>query len=191
MPEDAAAPEKFFNNFVQIGAVVADLDQSIKGLTEIFGIGPFRVIDWPPAGRKDIQRFYYGQPASFTARMAFTELGPVELELIQPLEGESIWADFLAVHGPGIHHIRFNVLDLDPVVEYLGERGIGIAQMGSGIRPGTVWANFDTESHVGFTIEVMKMLAGTSGRTPMIGEVSHFGEAHFGEAHFADGKVPG
>jgi len=168
MPNDPGAAQKLFNDFVQIGVVVDDMDQSIKALTEVFGMGPFRVIDWPPAGRSDIERYYYDQPADFTARMAFTELGPIELELIQPVSGKSIWADFLAQHGPGIHHIRFNVLDLQPVVDYLAGHEIGIAQMGSGIRPGTTWANFDTEGRVGFTIEVMQALAGTSGRTPMI-----------------------
>ena len=162
------APKEFFNDFVQIGVVVRDLDETIKTLSEVFGLGPFRVIDWPPADRHDIIRLYYGQPASFTARMAFTELGPIELELIQPLDGPSIWADFLAQHGPGIHHIRFNVTELEPVVEYLANHNIPVAQMGSGIRPGTIWANFATEARVGFTIEVMKKLPGTDRRTPMI-----------------------
>jgi hypothetical protein len=100
--------------------------------------------------------------------MAFTELGPVELELIQPVSGQSIWADFLEQHGGGIHHIRFNVTDMEPVVEYLAGQGIQVAQMGSGLRPGTQWANFDTEGTIGFTIEVMKALPGTDGRTPQI-----------------------
>src|SRR5512146_185183 len=117
-------PNEFFKNFVQIGVVVADLEKSIHYLGEIFGIGPFRIVDWPPPGREDIQKFYYGEPGNFTARMAFTELGPVELELIQPLEGESIWADFLRDHGGGIHHLRFNVADTQPVQEYLAEKGV-------------------------------------------------------------------
>ena len=137
--DQPAAPAQFFNDFVQIGAVVADLEQSMKTLTTVFGIGPFRVTDWPPAGRTGIERYYYGLPGDFTARMAFAELGPVELELIQPVSGQSIWADFLATHGPGIHHIRFNVPEMEPVVEYLAGQGIGITQQGSGIRPGTVW----------------------------------------------------
>ena len=153
---------------MQIGVVVKDLDKSIQALGDIFGIGPFRTIDWPPAGRTDIEKFYYGQPGDFTARMAFTELGPVELELIQPVSGRSIWADFLDQHGEGIHHIRFNLEDLEPVLEYLAGHNIGVAQMGSGLRPGTIWANLDTESTVGFTIEIMKALPGTSGRTPQI-----------------------
>ncbi len=158
----------YFRTVVQIGAVVPDIEQSIAALTTIFGIGPFRIIDWPPADRTDMQRQYYDAPADFTARMAFTEIGPVELELIQPVSGRSIWADFLAEHGPGLHHIRFNVDDMVPVREYLGDRGIGVAQAALGIRPGTEWANFDTVRQVGFTIEVMQALAGTNGRTPMI-----------------------
>jgi catechol 2,3-dioxygenase-like lactoylglutathione lyase family enzyme len=161
-------PNDFFKNFVQIGVVVADLEKSIKQLGEIFGIGPFRIVDWPPAGRTDIQKFYYGEPGNFTARMAFTELGPIELELIQPVEGESIWADFLRERGGGIHHIRFNVDDTGPVQEYLAEKGIQAAQYGSGIRPGTTWMNFASEDKVGFVIEIMNALPGTSGRTPAI-----------------------
>jgi hypothetical protein len=165
---EAASPNEMFKKFVQIGVVVADLDKTIQQLSEIFGIGPFRVIDWPPEGRNDIQKFYHGRPGNFTARMAFTELGSVELELIQPVAGESIWADFLHEHGGGIHHIRFNVDEIEPVQDYLLNKGIEAAQYGSGIRPGTLWMNFDTEDKVGFVIEVMKVLPGTDGRTPKI-----------------------
>jgi hypothetical protein len=161
-------PKDMFNNFVQIGVVVADLELATRNLTEIFGIGPFRIIDWPPEGRTDIQKFYHGEPGDFTARMAFTELGSVELELIQPMEGKSIWADFLREHGGGIHHIRFNVDEVDPVREYLAEKGIVSAQHGSGIRPGTLWMNFASEDKVGFVMEIMKVLPGTDGRTPKI-----------------------
>ena len=163
-----ASTQEMFTSVVQIGVVVKDLDHTIKMLQEIFGMGPFRTIDWPPADRTDMQRFYYGQPADFTARMGFTELGPVELELIQPVSGQSIWADFLRDRGEGIHHIRFNTFDLAPVIDHLSQHGVGIAQMGSGIRPGTQWANFDSERQIGFVIEVMKALPGTDGRTPQI-----------------------
>jgi hypothetical protein len=166
-------PKEMFGKFVQIGVVVADLEKTTCALTQIFGIGPFYIVDWPPEGRADLERFYHCQPADFTARMAFTELGPVELELIQPVSGQSIWADFLRESGGGIHHIRFNVDELEPVQEYLAGQGILSAQHGSGIRPGTTWMNFDSMEKVGFIIEVMKVVPGTSGRTPRIvdGEV--------------------
>jgi methylmalonyl-CoA/ethylmalonyl-CoA epimerase len=166
-------PKEMFGKFVQIGVVVADLEKTTCALTEIFGIGPFNIVDWPPEGRADLKRFYHGQPADFTARMAFTELGPIELELIQPVSGQSIWADFLRESGGGIHHIRFNVDELEPVQEYLAGQDILSAQHGSGIRPGTMWMNFDSMEKVGFIVEVMKVVPGTSGRTPRIvdGEV--------------------
>lgn len=165
---NSISKEEMFKSFVQIGVVVADIDQVTRYLSEIFGIGPFRVIDWPPEGRTDIQKYYYSQPGDFTARMAFTELGPIELELIQPVSGMSIWADFLREKGGGIHHIRFNVDELAPVQKYLAGYDILPSQYGSGIRPGTTWMNFDSEEKVGFVIEVMKVLPGTNGRTPRI-----------------------
>jgi methylmalonyl-CoA/ethylmalonyl-CoA epimerase len=170
MSQDSSSlpPKELFHDFAQIGIIVQDLDKTIRVLTEVFGLGPFRMITYPPPDRPDIVREYHGKPGQFSYRQAFTSLGPVELELIQPLEGESVWADFLAEHGQGIHHIRFNVKDMQPVVEHLAENGIAIGQMGSGLRPGSQWAVFDTESAVGFAIEVLKIAPGSDGRVPPI-----------------------
>jgi methylmalonyl-CoA/ethylmalonyl-CoA epimerase len=167
LPQEQA-PTAAFRECVQIGVVVADIEATIRVLTEVFGMGPFRIIDWPPPDRADLARFYRGQPADFTARMAFTEAGAVEFELIQPLDGPSAWADFLRENGPGIHHIRFNTYDLDSLVKHLNDHGVELAQHGSGIRPGTHWANLETQDLLGFGIEVFRALPGTSGRTPQI-----------------------
>lgn len=157
-----------FRNPVQIGVVVRDLDRTMKRLTDIFGIGPFRVIECPPAGREDRQ-FYRGAPARFRTRQAFADLGSIELELIQPVEGKSLWSDFLAEHGEGLHHVRFNIPELEQATARLKAMGIGVTQEGAGIRDGTYWANFDTEREIGFVIEAMKPQPGTDGRTPGIG----------------------
>jgi methylmalonyl-CoA/ethylmalonyl-CoA epimerase len=165
---DAPSPKEQFKICLQIGAVVTDLDQTIQVLTDVFGFGPFRVFNWPPPDRTDIEEYYYGKRVHFKARKGFVDMGQVELELIQPLEGESIYFDFLREHGPGLHHIRFNIPELEPVVAYLAEKDIPVSQMGSGLRPGTMWANFDTEKLIGFTMEVMKFLPGTDGKAPRV-----------------------
>jgi len=154
-----------FKNAFQVGVVVRDIEKSMRELTALFGIGPFRVVDCPPPGREDGQ-FLDGRPLQFRTRQAFADLGSIELELIQPIEGPTIWADFLSKHGPGIHHVRFNAENLEEVIDALGGSGIRITQEGTGIREGTRWVNFDTEDHVGFTIEVMKPAPGSDGRTP-------------------------
>jgi methylmalonyl-CoA/ethylmalonyl-CoA epimerase len=154
-----------FQTAVQVGVVVRDLDQSMAALTEVFGIGPFRVVECPPPGREQ-QQFYHGQPARFRNRQAFADLGSIELELIQPVEGSSIWADFLAQHGPGLHHLRFNVPDETALTSYLHGKGIGKTQEGAGIRDGTYWANYDTEKLLGFVVEILQPAPGSDGRTP-------------------------
>jgi methylmalonyl-CoA/ethylmalonyl-CoA epimerase len=167
MPGDSPDPSQMFDNPMQIGVVVADMDRSIKYLSEIFGIGPFRQTVYPPADRPDMPRQYHGAPADFTCRLAFADLGPVELELIQPLEGKSLWRDYLNQHGEGIHHIRYNVKDLNQVTEYLAGKGIDVVQQGASLRAGATWKNFGTESLVGFGIEALNLIPGTSGRTPV------------------------
>lgn len=167
MPNETDNTRGKFDDFAQIGVVVHDIARSIKYLSEIFGIGPFRVIDYPPAGRDDIERYYHGKPADFTARLAFANLGAIELELIQPLKGKSIWRDFLDEHGEGIHHIRFNVPDIERTTAYLKGHDIGVFQMGTGLRPGTMFKYFETESQVGFIIEAMNKLPGTDGKSPV------------------------
>jgi len=154
-----------FRKAIQIGVVVEDIEKSMAALTAVFGIGPFRVADLPAPERRE-QQFIDGQPAKFRTRQAFADLGSVELELIQTLEGRTIWSDFLAEHGPGIHHIRFNVPDEKAVTTYLQGKGIAKTQEGAGIREGSYWANYDTEKLVGFVIEILQPAPGSDGRTP-------------------------
>ena len=90
-----------FRTAIQVGVVVRDLEKSMKELTALFGIGPFRVVDCPPVGRES-QQFLNGRLVRFRTRQAFADMGSVELELIQPVEGDTIWSAFMAAHGPGI-----------------------------------------------------------------------------------------
>jgi hypothetical protein len=171
MPENEKMPKDAFKQCIQVGVIVKDLDTKIRNLIDIFGMGPVRVVDFPPPGRTDLERWYHGQPTQCTARIAFIDLGSVELELIEPLQGPSIWQDFLDKHGEGIHHIRFNTFDEKPILEDLAAHDVPVEQTGSGTRPGTAYFYFDTQDKVGFTIEIMRAIAGTDGRAMPIGKV--------------------
>jgi methylmalonyl-CoA/ethylmalonyl-CoA epimerase len=137
---------------VQIGIVVADRDQTTKALTSLFGIGPFRLVDWPDRPESKYQ--YRGVDEKIRIRQAFVQLGAVEIELIQPLEGHSAYKDFLDETGGGIHHVLFEVKDIEPVLQELAKSGIAVLQSGTGIRPGTRWALLDTREQVGFYVEL-------------------------------------
>ncbi len=137
---------------VQIGIVVADRDQTTRLLTSLFGIGPFRLVEWPD--RAESKYYYRGAEEHIRIRQAFVQLGDVEVELIQPLEGRSGYSDFLDQTGGGIHHVLFEVSDIDPVIQELAKSGVTVLQSGTGIRPGTRWVLLDSREMLGFYVEL-------------------------------------
>jgi hypothetical protein len=137
---------------VQIGIVVASRDQTTRMLTSLFGIGPFRLVEWP--NRPESKYYYRGVEEHIRLKQAFVQLGDVEVELIEPLEGHNAYQDFLDETGGGIHHVLFEVSDIEPVLAELAKSGVSVLQSGTGIRPGTRWVLLDTRELVGFLVEL-------------------------------------
>ena len=54
----------------------------------------------------------------------------MQLELVQPVEGDSIYHDFLIQHGEGLHHLNFLVDDADAISEILTGEGFPCLQSG-------------------------------------------------------------
>jgi methylmalonyl-CoA/ethylmalonyl-CoA epimerase len=88
----------------QIGYVVRDLDFAIAVHERIFG--PFTTMEVTLDGP-----LYRGRPRDCSLRIAYGHAGPLEIELIQPVAGESPHAEFLAAGHEGIHHLRFRIDD--------------------------------------------------------------------------------
>jgi hypothetical protein len=136
------------SNADQVGIVVEDLDSAIEQFRLLLGVDNFDVVDWPKPGT-DPESTYYGKPAQFKLRIAFSQLGNLQLEVIQPVEGKSIFADFLETHGPGLHHLRFSEKNFDQKVEQLKKAGIQMISSGRGVRSPSTWAYFDTTKFLG------------------------------------------
>jgi hypothetical protein len=56
--------------------------------------------------------------------LGFARSGNVQIEVIEPVRGDGLHAEFLASKGPGAHHLGFLVDDLDAVVALAGARGL-------------------------------------------------------------------
>jgi catechol 2,3-dioxygenase-like lactoylglutathione lyase family enzyme len=52
-----------------------------------------------------------GAPADFVADVALSYAGDTQLEIITPVRGDSIYAEFLDRHGPGLHHVCTEAAD--------------------------------------------------------------------------------
>ena len=63
-------------------------------------------------------------------KIAITRVGEVELELCQPIDGNSIYQDFLMEHGEGLHHLNFLVDNVDETTEILAKEGFPSIQSG-------------------------------------------------------------
>ena len=64
---------------------------------------------------------------------AETHVGDMGFELLQPLEGESLYTEWLAEHGEGLHHVAVMLHDFDESVELkkrFAEQGMPVAMRG-------------------------------------------------------------
>ena len=146
-------PRIDLGSVVQVGIVLRDVEATVDAWTSRFRLGPAQFVDWPPEGTDLAQTAtYHGRPGNFRMRLAFLQAGPVQLEFIQPLEGDNIYAEFLADHGEGLHHLLFNVPDPEGVARQI-EAPI-LQSGGSTLFPGALWAYLDTQEMLGAMIEV-------------------------------------
>jgi methylmalonyl-CoA/ethylmalonyl-CoA epimerase len=135
----------------QIGIVVADVDQAVEHFNTLFGWGPFRIRE------VDVQGFTFRRSqGNCRLKMAFTRSGPIEIELIQVLEGETPHSEFLSQKGEGLHHLRFRVGDYDELLARL--TGEGVQPLFHQVLPGLAsFAYLDTHRIGGVTFELFQM----------------------------------
>lgn len=143
---------KNLKTITQIGVVVPDLEAAMEGMRQIFGVEPARFGRTPGSNK-----FYKGQPGDFAAKMAFYDFANIEIELVEPQEGDSIWKEFLDSGKCGLHHLRFSVDSMEDTMKDMRERGAEVVMESESVRqiPGLRWAYFDTEKALDWTIEVL------------------------------------
>nr|BBH93234.1 lactoylglutathione lyase [Thermogemmatispora argillosa] len=150
----------------QLAYAVNDLAAAQRFFQHVLGVPRFFVI-------KDIQfraYTYRGQPACCRQHVAFGYAGPLQIELMQPLEGENSLTAFLRQRGPGVHHLGLEVEDLDRALQALQsqlsagegslgeERGGTVSVIESGIAgQGTRFAFLDTLASSGTYLELVAL----------------------------------
>ena len=100
----------------QVAYVVESLERALPRYEAMFG--PFQVATYE---MKDCT--IRGRQADWTVRLALNNSGPVEIELIEVVAGETTHSEHLKQHGEGLHHVRFRVADLEPKVAALEAAG--------------------------------------------------------------------
>ena len=140
-PEKLILPEPS-----HVGYVTVDIERSIGNFQKYWGIESF--VKMVP---EYFNRKYYGEPGDFRMQFAFARVGNMVYELIQVLEGKTLYGDFIQEHGEGIHHLGYEVSDLE---EWIGAyRRAGKEPIMSAERVGLKIVYFDTPE---ITVELLE-----------------------------------
>lgn len=136
----------------QVGIVVRDLEKAKKDYERLMGVDSWREFEMDSS---TVNMTYYGKPTDHSFKAAFAMLGPLMIELLQPLEGEGIYRDFLEEHGEGIHHLgHVRVEDLDEATKALEDAGYPCVETGGDPAGFHKWAYFDTTKTLGYILEL-------------------------------------
>ncbi|MGL5441133.1 MAG: VOC family protein [[Mycobacterium] stephanolepidis] len=128
MPPDVSG----FGRVTQIAWVTDDLDATEGMLSAVFGVKKWTRIPDVHFGPDSCT--YRGAPADFTATISLSYLDDMQLELIRPVSGVSIYSEFLEQHAPGLHHVCVEPPDIDVAVQHAATRGMEVVQ--DGVMPG-------------------------------------------------------
>lgn len=144
------------NVLTQVGFIVKDIEVSKRKFAAFFGIEPPNHFD---GGAFDVTgTTVNGEPAPYAnCWMAFFNAGPnVQIELIQPNGIKSTWQDYLDKHGEGIHHIAFNVKDMDQKIEACEAMGMSCVQRGKYGNAAGEYAYMDATQDLKCIIELLE-----------------------------------
>ena len=113
----------------QVAYLVPDLGQAIAQWNALLGQREWHVYRYSP---RTIPRMgFRGMPGRFEMHLALSASGP-QVELIQPIDGPSIYHEWIERRGFGPHHIGRFVVDIEATIEELRAIGIEPVQWGTG-----------------------------------------------------------
>lgn len=141
--------------FGQVCFVVEDLERAVAEYGARFGLDEW--ISWNYDASFLGWRQYGGEPGEWAMRVAIAGECP-QLELIEPLQGPSVWVGEDGKPASGVHHVGSWVDSLDGVRARFEAEGIPMAQAGGGhgVDGDGAFGYFDTRPKIGVWTEAIE-----------------------------------
>lgn len=154
-----------FTGCNHICVVTGDLDRAVRAWNDRYGVGPWSIWTKDPSNSDGELR---GDVVAFSMRVALASLSPTfRLELIQPLDGPSPYAESLERHGGAdhVHHVRLDVADYETARDRLVDLGNEVVfdAWFDGIDEDAGRAHatyFSTDGELGLTLELADLPPG-------------------------------
>ena len=108
MPEDNGQDSCTVRHLNHVGVAVRDIEDTLAFYRDLFGVDTSEIEDVPDQ----------------SVRVALFRVGASQLEFIQPTDSNGPVARFIERHGEAVHHICFEVEDLQDKLDLLAARGV-------------------------------------------------------------------
>jgi methylmalonyl-CoA/ethylmalonyl-CoA epimerase len=138
---------------VQVAVVCRDIEVTARRWAAFLGVAAPPISTTGPG--EECGMVYLGKPSNARCRLAFFETGTCRLELIQPLGPGSSWWDSLEKNGDSIHHLAFEVKDLEGTLRAGEEEGMPVIHQGHWDGRNGTYAYIDSQKQLGATIEIL------------------------------------
>ena len=113
-----------FGKIGHVGIVVRDLQAAKEHYSRLFGIKKWYELTYDTP----LDMTYRGEKRNCNVTLYFGGKGSTVIELIHTQGDENIYTNFLANHGEAIHHIQYNVKDLDKAIAHVEKEGLKVLQ---------------------------------------------------------------
>ena len=135
--------------------MVKDIQGAIETYSRVFGVEkpPIIITD----DYEQAHTTFKGQASPAKAKLAFFNMGQVQIELIEPIGEPSTWKEHLDQNGQTVHHLAFVAPDTDKAVQFLGEQGMAVDQQGD--YTGGRYTYINSVPQLGVTLELLENFA--------------------------------
>ncbi|QWA12253.1 VOC family protein [Sodalis ligni] len=116
-------------DIIQIAHLVSNLDDAIEHYYHVCNIGPWDIYTYGPHNIKN--SLYRGKPAEHVYKIAVCWVNGVQMELMQPVSGYSIYDEYIEKHGYGLHHLKLYFKDCRQAIADYEKRGYQVVQSGN------------------------------------------------------------
>ena len=141
---DNTLSNSFLGNVIEVCVASPDFRRTMAELVRT-GIGPWRVYTLGPETAQNLT--YRGKSGNYSAKLVLAFTGSMLWQIVQPLTGPSIYADFLEKHGEGVYTIAFDCHNGAWEERLKAFKDHGYAMTQSGVWVGRVpYAYFETEN---------------------------------------------
>jgi hypothetical protein len=130
----------------QLGYIFKDVKKQAKIMEELYDIPKFSFLE-----NKDNIYQYRGNPSKISTRIGLSRLFNTQIELIQLIEGECIFKEFIDSGREGLHHFGIFVENLESYIEEFKKRGFVVVHAGQTAKQRVAY--FDTDKTFGVFLE--------------------------------------